>query len=127
MGAMALYGFLFVCVACGNSFFGFFSSPAARVLGECSFGIYLLHGMALSVLFTEGASLLSPNFALLPILSCVVVLLTALTFLFIERPMIEVGSKLSKWRGGKLFLGAAGRELRVRSSIADWRQAAARD
>lgn len=100
--AMALYAWFFFCVACGNSFFGLFSSPAALVLGECSFGIYLLHGIFLSLLFTEGHNLLasSPNTTLigfLPTSSIFVVLLTALTFRFVERPMIMVGSRLAKW------------------------------
>jgi peptidoglycan/LPS O-acetylase OafA/YrhL len=99
--AMALYAWFFFCVACGNSFFGILSSPGALVLGECSFGIYLLHGILLSLLFTDGHHLLASNLnvtliGLLPASSIVVVLLTAATFRFIERPMMMVGSGLAK-------------------------------
>jgi peptidoglycan/LPS O-acetylase OafA/YrhL len=99
--AMALYAWFFFCVTCGNSFFGLLSSPAALVLGECSFGIYLLHGILLSLLFTEGHNLLASSLnatliVFLPASSIVVVLLTAVTFRFIERPMMTVGSRLAK-------------------------------
>jgi peptidoglycan/LPS O-acetylase OafA/YrhL len=99
--ALPLYGFFFLCVACGNKFFGALSSPAALVLGECSFGMYLLHGIALTLLFTEAAEVVedvtvSTGFMLLPIVAGLMVFLTSMTFRFIEEPMIRLGADILK-------------------------------
>lgn len=38
----------FACIAYGNDFWGFLSSPTARLLGLLSYSIYLFHGIVLS-------------------------------------------------------------------------------
>ena len=103
--ALPLFGFFFICVACGNSMGGLFRSKAALVLGECSYGIYLLHGIVLSLLFVD-AEILTRIFStnelpiLLPVAAAVVTLLTSVTYLLVERPGILVGARLSKQLSG---------------------------
>jgi len=107
-GALGLFFLFFLCVACGNGFGGVLTSRAALVLGECSFGIYLLHGFALSLLFGEGAGLIAPvptawlPLLALPLLGVAVVLVSAAGFLAIERPAMVYGAQLARrWSTGK--------------------------
>ncbi len=99
--SLPLFGFLFVCVACGNNVLGLLSTRGARVLGECSFGLYLLHGIVLDVLFVDGRGLIAalPTVAL-PVLLllavAIVVPLTALAFVLIERPAIGLGKSAAR-------------------------------
>ncbi|MBC2670761.1 acyltransferase [Novosphingobium piscinae] len=99
--ALPLSGFFFVCIACGNSLWGLLVSQGAAVLGEVSFGIYVVHGIVLAIVFEEGAPLFG-NLAtpyvpivMLPV-SVLLVLITCLTFLVIERPGIRLGRWLSR-------------------------------
>ena len=104
--SLPLFSFFFVCVACGNSLFGLLRSRGARVLGECSFGIYLLHGIVLDVAFVDGGAFVQtlPT-AALPLLLfgavAVIVPLTAMTYLLIERPMIGLGKAAAWWLAGR--------------------------
>ena len=93
-----LFSYFFVSVACGNRLGGVLSNRGAQVLGECSFGIYVLHGCLLSILFVDCAPPLSAIAlpALLPLVGVAVLLLIAGTYLFIERPCIEVGRSLAQ-------------------------------
>jgi peptidoglycan/LPS O-acetylase OafA/YrhL len=106
--ALPLFGLFFVCVACGNDFGGVLTTRGALVLGECSYGIYLLHGTVLSLLFTEGAALMGRlSTPLLPVLlppaMTAVAFLTGMTFLLIERPMIRIGKRVAKrWSSRQL-------------------------
>jgi len=103
---LPLYGFFFTAVACGNSFFRLLGTRGALLLGECSYSIYLLHGTILSLLFVEGAPLishLSTNQipALLPLAAIVIAGVTAASYLLIERPTIYTGKLVAKrlsWR-----------------------------
>ncbi|HUO54859.1 MAG TPA: acyltransferase [Rhodoblastus sp.] len=102
--AWPLLALFFFSVAAGNDFGGLFASRAALVLGECSYGIYLTHGIVLFLLFTHGArltDLFATPFlpALLPLVALIVVLLTATTYLVVERPGMAAGRLLSNlWR-----------------------------
>ncbi|WP_237477180.1 acyltransferase family protein [Lichenibacterium dinghuense] len=98
---MALLGFFFAAVAAGNGFGGLLRTRGALALGECSYGIYLLHGIVLSLLFVEGAGLLRgiptgwlPLVA--PAAAVAVAGITPLTYLAVERPMIAAGSRLAR-------------------------------
>lgn len=114
---LALFALFFVTIACGNPLFGLLSRPGSLVLGECSYGIYLVHGIVLAVLFTEGRPLvlaLGEDGALALVIpaAMLVALITAGTFLAVERPMIAVGRRLARSVGGrKLALRPA--ELQV--------------
>jgi peptidoglycan/LPS O-acetylase OafA/YrhL len=113
--AWPLLSVFFFAVACGNDMFGLLRTRAALVLGECSYGMYLTHGIVLFLLFTHGGAL-TDLFAtpvlplLLPLVALGVVLLTAATFLLVERPGMKAGRDLAdRWRnfaGRKIFLAA---------------------
>lgn len=99
--AMPFFAVFFVCVACGNSLGGLLRGRGALVLGECSYGIYLLHGIVLSLLFVEAAGAMraigagwAP--ALLPPAAALVTLTAAAGYLIVERPGIRLGGRLAK-------------------------------
>lgn len=104
--AVGLDGLFFACVACGNSLFGALMTKGARVLGECSFSIYLMHGLVLATFFITGARMAAMiDLDLLPLamipLAIVLAAVTMATFLWIERPMIHVGGKVGAWWSGR--------------------------
>lgn len=109
--ALPLFAFFFVCVAAGNSLFGLLTARPSLVLGECSYGVYLLHAIVLSVLFVDAAPILNhvPTAALpvlLPAVAVFVVLVTSSTYLMIERPAIALGVELGKraaWLETRLY------------------------
>lgn len=89
---LILFGFFFVTVACGNNIFGVLHTKGALVLGECSYGIYLFHGVSLSLVFVEGSGFLQGHSArqlvvLLPLIAVAVVCVASLTYIIAERPM----------------------------------------
>jgi peptidoglycan/LPS O-acetylase OafA/YrhL len=111
---IALYGFFFVCVVCGNDLAGFLRTRGSLVLGECSYGINLLHGTILSVVFVDAASAihnLSANELplLLPAIATAVVCMTAITHVSIEHPAIRAGRMIAKRRSH--------RQLRIDDSL----------
>lgn len=87
--SLPAFAFFFACVACGNAFGGVLTLKAARALGECSFGIYLLHGIVLSVAFTDLG--IAASLAVAPFAVVIVVAVSAAAFLLVERPMDRVG------------------------------------
>jgi peptidoglycan/LPS O-acetylase OafA/YrhL len=98
---LPFYAFFFIAVASGNNLFGTLRTKGSLLLGECSYGIYLLHGIVLSTLFVEGASV-TGSFAtnqlpaLLPAVGLIVICITSVTYLVIERPAIRAGALLAK-------------------------------
>jgi peptidoglycan/LPS O-acetylase OafA/YrhL len=98
---VCLFGFFFICVASGNSLFGLLETQGALALGECSYGIYLIHGIVLSLFFTEFrgsyATLEVGEAAiLLPLVAVLVVAICLVAHLMIERPAIAFGRALAK-------------------------------
>ncbi|GAA0749144.1 MULTISPECIES: acyltransferase family protein [Sphingomonas] len=99
--AFFAFAFFFCCVAAGNGFGGIFSLPGAAVVGEISFGIYLLHGILLNLLFVDATSIvrslpLAALPLLIPALAMLIVLVTAVTYLLIERPAWRFGKRLGE-------------------------------
>jgi peptidoglycan/LPS O-acetylase OafA/YrhL len=99
--SLPLFAFFFICVACGNSLGGALSTRGALILGECSFGIYLLHGILLDVLFVDAQdALLKVETAELPLLLVGVLVLLALaaqvTYRLIELPAMRGGRSLNR-------------------------------
>lgn len=89
----------FGLVVGGVDLFGLLSARSAKLVGEVSYSIYLLHGITLYVVFTIFAPL---NFAAmsltqfmfwLPIFSGLLLVATSITFLFIERPFIKLSRR----------------------------------
>ena len=99
---LVLFSAFFVCVVCDNDLFCVLSTRAALILGDCSFSIYVLHGILLALLFDDGAMMLARLSTeqlpiLLPIAAAVVAIVTPMTYLFIERPAMELGKGLSRF------------------------------
>ena len=104
--SLPLFGFFFVCVACGNDFGGVLRTQGALVLGECSFGIYLLHGIVLDTMFVDAHLTLARLTTialpvLLPIVAIFIILATSLTYLVVERPAMHQGKLLASWLVGR--------------------------
>ena len=93
---LALYGFFFLCVACGNSVFGLLKYRAARVLGECSYGIYIVHGTVLYAAFIFLGVQPRPAVLVLPMLAVATVIVAACCYLTIERPGNNFGKRLAQ-------------------------------
>jgi peptidoglycan/LPS O-acetylase OafA/YrhL len=92
----------FSIIAGGNTGFGIFSSLVSRTLGEMAYSIYLLHGLALFVLFNfvvgpEHATRLSAQAHWLLILATapVLILMSHLSYYYIERPAMKHTSDLT--------------------------------
>ena len=93
----------FICVACGTSIWGLLRISAARALGELSYGIYLLHGLVLSIVFVDLSQMIvgvpaEGIAALMPVAAAATVLLSASTFLLVERPFINIGKLVGRKR-----------------------------
>lgn len=98
--SLAVYLLFFTCVICGNRFGGLLGTRGALVLGEASFGLYMLHGVLLNIVFVSGGDLVGaiPVVArpwllvpLMPVMSGV----AFATHLAIERPAITIGRRLA--------------------------------
>ncbi len=98
---LVLFAF-FVPVAAGNSLFGLLRMRPVVFLGEVSYGIYMLHGIVLFLMFT----LLSPNalggahsqgrlLSLMLIAAAGVVGLSTVVHILVERPFLLIGRKLA--------------------------------
>jgi peptidoglycan/LPS O-acetylase OafA/YrhL len=81
-------------VAAGNSYFKLFSLPGSIVLGEVSYGIYLLHGILLYV--AANTLVYRPGIYLLPMMAPVVFAVAVLAHRFVEMPAIDFGRRLSR-------------------------------
>lgn len=94
----------FSFIAGGNTFLGLLTHSASRLLGEISYSIYLLHGIILYVTFTfivgtESAKNLSvENYWMVILLAVpVVVVISSLTFRFVEQPALRQTARVSAW------------------------------
>lgn len=96
---IVLYALIFSLISSGNDIFGILSSSLSRAFGELAFGIYLIHGLILFVLFTfilgpAAANTLSPlqYWGLIMAATPVLIIFSFLSFRFIEKPaMGKVG------------------------------------
>jgi peptidoglycan/LPS O-acetylase OafA/YrhL len=114
---LPFFAVFFIAIAAGNTLGGLLKTRGALVLGECSFGIYVLHGILLDIVFTDLAPLpaslsLREMPMLLPVMAIVAVLVTATTHLLIERPAIRLG-KLLAARLSKKKVRLDSRELNI--------------
>lgn len=105
----------FIAVACGNDFWGLLRQDSARALGECAYGLYLTHGVALYALFTflpgvTGAFSTLALPILLPVVAVALTFLTAASYVLVEKPGMGLGRRLNLlWPARKSF-GAQGVE-----------------
>ena len=86
----------FVPIACGNPVFGLLTNGPALLLGEVSYGLYLLHGLLLSFTFEillgdSVVKTLGPtqHWLLVMAVGSVLVVVTCITFRWIERPAMR--------------------------------------
>lgn len=97
--AVFLLAFFFNCVASGNSIFGLLRTKGALVLGECSFSIYIFHAIILYVFFQAfPTQAYATSYWIVP-LAIVTTLFSAVTYLLIERPSMNLGRALAKLTG----------------------------
>ncbi|WP_370429477.1 acyltransferase family protein [Klebsiella aerogenes] len=88
----------FIAIICGNNMFGALTLKGARLLGEISYSIYLLHGCIIFSVFimiskSSGLSFYEYS-AFMPVITIIVVFVSSLTYKFIEVPFINVGKKI---------------------------------
>jgi peptidoglycan/LPS O-acetylase OafA/YrhL len=88
-----LLGIFFAPVVAGNSYFKILSLPSSIVLGEISYGIYLLHGILLYIAFNSMTY--APGSFVIPLMAPIVIAVTMLTHRWIEIPAIEFGRRLA--------------------------------
>lgn len=99
----------FILISSGASIFGMLTHKVSRTLGEATYSVYLLHGLLLTFSFRfligwEPASQMPTlNFALtaLPITASLIVL-SFLSYRFIEMPGIQMGKKLASWQSQRI-------------------------
>ncbi len=97
-GRMVLHSVAFILIACGADIFGLLRSTGARLLGDASFSLYLLHGIVLACAFETGLLVgLESNWLLLafPCLALTAVAASTVTYRLVERPAIEFGKRLT--------------------------------
>ena len=94
----------FCSVACGNTVFGILSNKAAVTLGDISYGVYLLHGLLLSIVFIlllgpERSKSLSPDvyWCVVTGIGAVVTFASTMTYRFIELPAMMNVKRLTLW------------------------------
>lgn len=96
---LLLISLFFILVVLGNDLFGIFSLKSATLLGEISYSIYLLHGIVLYLAFSVFNIATIKNITLqeylifMPIICVVVVFISAVTFIIVEKPSMEFGRK----------------------------------
>lgn len=104
LGPLLLISVFFVIVAAGNPLFGALSPRSIRWLGEISYSTYLLHGFILWLfiqrmplafhLDAREAWIFLPLFALC---SCLLIIISSMTYLYVEKPGINAGKKTLAW------------------------------
>lgn len=104
LGPLLLISVFFVIVAAGNPLFGALSPRSIRWLGEISYSTYLLHGFILWLfiqrmplvfhLDARESWIFLPLFALC---SCLLIIISSMTYLYIEKPGINAGKKTLTW------------------------------
>lgn len=94
----------FALIASGNSIFGILSHPVSRMLGELSYGIYLLHGILLFAAFNFALGLpearaLSPTSHWLMVAGLTPILITTcfISFRIIEFPAMQQTPAVTAW------------------------------
>jgi peptidoglycan/LPS O-acetylase OafA/YrhL len=104
LGALLLLSLFFVIVASGNTLFGSLKPRSIRWLGEISYSTYLLHGFVLWILLQRLPPLLHLDarqawvfLPLLAVCSCLLIIISSLTYQYIEKPGINAGKKTLHW------------------------------
>lgn len=98
--AQIMLSISFILIASGSSLFGLLKLRVSKTLGEMAYSIYLLHGILLFVFFygvmgIERAKSASPEMHWLALmgLSVVLVVVSFMTYSFIEKPCMKIAEK----------------------------------
>ena len=101
---LILLTLVFSIVASGHTLFGALTLRSIRWMGEISYSTYLLHGFLIWLMMQRLPLVLSFDareplvFALLAALSsCLLIAISSLTFMYIEKPGIEAGKRAVHW------------------------------
>ena len=100
IGPVLLLAAAFLLIASGCDLFGLLSTISARRLGDISYGLYLMHGLVLSTMFSiepvRRFAIVSTVHYWTIIMLCAVILLmvATLALVLIERPGIGVGRRI---------------------------------
>jgi peptidoglycan/LPS O-acetylase OafA/YrhL len=99
-----LLSFTFALIACGNTIFGILTSPVSRMLGDMSYSIYLLHGIALMFIFKfvivvdkSHALSLTEYWLRIVVISPCIVIISFITYRLIELPAIKKTPIFTLW------------------------------
>ncbi|RON44890.1 acyltransferase [Pseudomonas frederiksbergensis] len=107
---LLLMSVFFVIVASGHTLFGALKPRSIRWLGEISYSTYLLHGLLLWVMVQRLPHVLAidtrETWVFLPMMAlcaCLLIIISSLTFLYIEKPGINAGKHFLLWlRQGRM-------------------------
>ena len=99
---IVLSSIIFTIIALGNSLFGVLKKPQMRLLGDISYSTYLLHGIILYIAFNFVFSHeklihftdIEYSFLIFSI-TPIVVLISYITYSYIEKPGMSIGKKLN--------------------------------
>ncbi|WP_367255625.1 acyltransferase family protein [Pseudomonas sp. stari2] len=99
-----LLSLFFVIVASGNTLFGALKPRSIRWLGEISYSTYLLHGFVLWLMVQRLPLALNLDareawvfLPLMAVCTCLLILISSATFLYIEQPGMNAGKKVVHW------------------------------
>ncbi|MBP3998387.1 acyltransferase family protein [Pseudomonas koreensis] len=99
-----LLSLFFVIVASGNTLFGALQPRSIRWLGEISYSTYLLHGFVLWLMVQRLPLALDldarETWVYLPLMAactCLLILISSATFLYIEQPGMNAGRNVVQW------------------------------
>jgi peptidoglycan/LPS O-acetylase OafA/YrhL len=94
----------FCAVAAGNSVFGLLSNRAAVALGDASYGVYLIHGLLLTLSFDfvigrqrEANLGTGLHWAVVCVIGAAVVLVATASYHLLERPAIRSTRPIAAW------------------------------
>jgi peptidoglycan/LPS O-acetylase OafA/YrhL len=101
---LLLLSIAFILVAGGNTLFGLLTNRASRLLGEMTYSIYLLHGLALFLVFRfvfgfSGAAKLSAveHWTVIAICTPLLISISFCTLRLIELPAMRITPKVTNW------------------------------
>ncbi|RAJ76565.1 peptidoglycan/LPS O-acetylase OafA/YrhL [Chitinophaga dinghuensis] len=94
--------FIFVCIACGNTFFGLLTWKPSCLLGQIAFSLYIVHGLIYFVAFMlimgmPAAKAQQPlaHWLTTGICSLVLVTICTLSYKFVERPCVAASERIT--------------------------------
>ncbi len=94
--------FIFVCITCGNTFFGILTWKPSCLLGQIAFSLYIVHGLIYFVTFmlvmgmpAAKAQLPLEHWLTTSVCSLVLVTICTLSYKFVERPCVAASERIT--------------------------------